>query len=309
MDDPVQSKIMGLQARLADEQKARANLQRKLQNLGEMHQALEDYKVHLSSTQKAKLDAEQRLQDVKPELERQRQAREDAQRGLRSKRQHLEELTSRMETATEKIHVARKYAATRAEFTSELQKEQYALEEENKAVEFLKRQKTDNEDLITKLELQISLDDKNKTKIDSDMNSNELKDKEYSSKLDALIKDMEKQKNDIKDDQHSVTELERKIELEREYMEKQEARNHDSGMDLKKVKLLKKEKDEDLSRVNVRNKTLDADKIKVQKEIDELKKKLIKAEAELKAKLAKQPATTTKSKEPMASSVDRFSLS
>ena len=68
--DPLQDKLLGLQARLASEQKARANLQRKLQNLGEMHQALEDYKVHLSSTEKAKADAEQRLQDIKPELER-----------------------------------------------------------------------------------------------------------------------------------------------------------------------------------------------------------------------------------------------
>lgn len=69
--DPMHEKLLGLQARLASEQKARANLQRKLQNMGEMHQALEDYKVHLGSTQKAKADAEQRLQDIKPELERQ----------------------------------------------------------------------------------------------------------------------------------------------------------------------------------------------------------------------------------------------
>ena len=92
-----------------------------------------------------------------------------------------------MEHATEKIHIARKYAATKAAFTNELNDAQQYYEVEKKSLESIRNEKRDVEQGIEDVKSRKDTDNNLKTTLDKDITSLDAEIRELNKSLETKI--------------------------------------------------------------------------------------------------------------------------
>ena len=211
-----------------------------------------------------------------------------------------------MEHATEKIHIARKYAATKAEYTNELHDATEYFELEKKSLDMTKNAKRDAEQAIDEVKNKKDTDHTLKSTLDKDISSLDGELRELTKSLETKIANHENTKNNIKDLSQAIEDLEKKTVNERERNEKQETNNDGIENTIKKLKIGNRELDADIQRLKKQTATLTDQDKDLNSKIQSKEKDVKNLRAKLDAAPKKQATSTTSS--VVDSRPDKFNL-